>query len=91
MSMESISYIINTLYAIFAMTLIIFMVPGFAMLEAGIVRTKKCYNSVNNKYTYLCNCLISFLLFGYSLAFGDFGSEIMSKWAVFFISNGICW
>ena len=40
MDMESISYIINTLYAIFAMTLIIFMVPGFAMLEAGIVRTK---------------------------------------------------
>ena len=40
MDMESVSYIINTLYAIFAMTLIIFMVPGFAMLEAGIVRTK---------------------------------------------------
>ena len=38
--MQSISYIIDTLYAILQMTLIIFMVPGFAMLEAGIVRTK---------------------------------------------------
>ncbi|HHB95230.1 MAG TPA: hypothetical protein ENK88_08800, partial [Campylobacterales bacterium] len=34
------SYIIDTFFAIFAMTLIIFMVPGFAMLEAGLVRTK---------------------------------------------------
>ncbi len=49
MSIESISYIINTLYAIFAMTLIIFMVPGFAMLEAGIVRTKKELKDALNK------------------------------------------
>lgn len=38
--MDSMPYIIDTLYALFAMTLVIFMVPGFAMLEAGIVRTK---------------------------------------------------
>ena len=38
--MDSLSFIIDTLYVLFAMTLIIFMVPGFAMLEAGIVRTK---------------------------------------------------
>ena len=36
----NIAYVINTLYALFAFVLIIFMVPGFAMLEAGIVRTK---------------------------------------------------
>ena len=34
------AYIIDTFFALFAMTLIIFMVPGFAMLEAGLVRTK---------------------------------------------------
>ena len=34
-----ISYVIDTLYAIFAMTLIIFMVPGFAML-----RSRNCKN-----------------------------------------------
>ena len=34
------NYVIDTFFAIFAMTLIILMVPGFAMLEAGLVRTK---------------------------------------------------
>ncbi len=38
--MEDFSYVIDTFFALFAMTLIIFMVPGFAMLEAGLVRTK---------------------------------------------------
>lgn len=33
-------YIIDTFFALFSMVLIIFMVPGFAMLEAGLVRTK---------------------------------------------------
>lgn len=38
--MENTAYIIDTFFALFAMTLIIFMVPGFAMLEAGLVRSK---------------------------------------------------
>ena len=37
---SELSYIIDTLFIIFSFVLIIFMVPGFAMLEAGIVRTK---------------------------------------------------
>ena len=40
MDLDSVSYVLDTFFAIFAMTLIIFMVPGFAMLEAGLVRTK---------------------------------------------------
>jgi len=83
MSIESISYIINTLYAIFAMTLIIFMVPGFAMLEAGIVRTKNVTAVLTINTLIYAVASLSFLLFGYSLAFGEFGSETMSKWAVF--------
>ena len=33
-------YVIDTLFAIFSFVLIIFMLPGFAMFEAGLVRTK---------------------------------------------------
>ena len=33
-------YIIDTFFTLFSMVLIIFMVPGFAMLEAGLVRSK---------------------------------------------------
>ena len=83
MSIESISYIINTLYAIFAMTLIIFMVPGFAMLEAGIVRTKNVTAVLTINTLIYAIASLAFLLFGYSLAFGEFGSETMSKWAAF--------
>ena len=83
MSIESISYIINTLYAIFAMTLIIFMVPGFAMLEAGIVRTKNVTAVLTINTLIYAIASLAFLLFGYSLAFGGFGSETMSKWAAF--------
>jgi Amt family ammonium transporter len=82
-SIESISYIINTLYAIFAMTLIIFMVPGFAMLEAGIVRTKNVTAVLTINTLIYVVASLSFLLIGYNLAFGEFGSETMSKWAMF--------
>jgi len=83
MTVESISYIIDTLYAIFAMTLIIFMVPGFAMLEAGIVRTKNVTAVLTINTLIYAVASMAFLLFGYSLAFGELGSDSMSKYAAF--------
>jgi len=77
------SYIIDTLYALFAMTLIIFMVPGFAMLEAGIVRTKNVTAVLTINTLIYAIASLAFLLIGYSIAFGDFGSDSMSKWAAF--------
>ncbi|NCB10026.1 MAG: ammonium transporter [Erysipelotrichia bacterium] len=83
MDMESISYIIDTLYVIFAMTLIIFMVPGFAMLEAGIVRTKNVTSVLTINTLIYAIASLAFLLFGYSLAFGELGNDSMSKYATF--------
>ena len=83
MTVESMSYIIDTLYAIFAMTLIIFMVPGFAMLEAGIVRTKNVTAVLTINTLIYAVASMAFLLFGYSLAFGELGSDTMSKYAAF--------
>lgn len=83
MTVESMSYIIDTLYAIFAMTLIIFMVPGFAMLEAGIVRTKNVTSVLTINTLIYAVASMAFLLFGYSLAFGELGSDSMSKYAAF--------
>ncbi len=77
------SYVIDTLYAIFAMTLIIFMVPGFAMLEAGIVRTKNVTAVLTINTLIYAVASMAFLLLGYSIAFGDFGADGMSKWAAF--------
>lgn len=83
MDLQSISYVIDTFFAIFAMTLIIFMVPGFAMLEAGLVRTKNVSSVLMVNTMIYAIASLSFLLIGYSIAFGDFGSDSMSKWAAF--------
>lgn len=83
MDLQSVSYVIDTFFAIFAMTLIIFMVPGFAMLEAGLVRTKNVSAVLMVNTMIYAIASLAFLLVGYSIAFGDFGSDTMSGWAAF--------
>jgi len=78
-----ISYVVDTLFALFAMTLIIFMVPGFAMLEAGLVRTKNVTAVLTVNTMIYAVASMAFLLIGYSLAFGSWENESMSKWAAF--------
>jgi len=78
-----IAFVIDTFFALFAFVLIIFMVPGFAMLEAGLVRTKNVASVLMMNTMIYAVASMAFLLFGYSLAFGDFGSTSMSQWAAF--------
>ena len=77
------SYVIDTFFALFAMTLIIFMVPGFAMLEAGLVRTKNVSAVLMTNTMIYAVASMAFLLAGYSLAFGSWENDSMSKWAAF--------
>lgn len=83
MGAEEIKYIIDTLFVLFAMTLIIFMVPGFAMLEAGLVRTKNVTAVLTINTMIYAVASMAFLLIGYSLAFGSWDNDSMSKWAAF--------
>ena len=76
-------YIIDTFFAIFSMTLIIFMVPGFAMLEAGLVRTKNVTSVLTINVMIYAVASLAFLLIGYELAFGSWENDSMSKWAAF--------
>lgn len=76
-------YIIDTFFALFAMVLIIFMVPGFAMLEAGLVRTKNVTSVLTINTMIYVVASLAFLLIGYKLAFGSWDNESMSKWAAF--------
>ena len=76
-------YIIDTFFALFSMVLIIFMVPGFAMLEAGLVRTKNVTSVLTvNTMIYAVASMV-FLLIGYKFAFGSWDNDSMSKWAAF--------
>ncbi|MFA5502359.1 MAG: ammonium transporter [Sulfurovaceae bacterium] len=75
------TYIIDTLFTLFAMTLIIFMVPGFAMLEAGIVRTKNVTSVLTVNIMIYVVASIAFILVGFQIAFGDTQITTMSPLA----------
>lgn len=78
------SFVIDTFFAIFAMTLIIFMVPGFAMLEAGLVRTKNVSAVLTVNVMIYAVASMAFLLIGYEFAFGSWDHQDgMSKYAFF--------
>ena len=79
-----INYVIDTFFAIFSMTLIILMVPGFAMLEAGLVRTKNVTSVLTVNVMIYAVASMAFLLIGYEYAFGSWDHQDgMSKWAFF--------
>ncbi len=75
------AYVINTLYVLFSFVLIIFMVPGFAMLEAGIVRTKNVTAVLTMNTMIYAFASTGFVLVGYNIAFGELANSNMSKWA----------
>jgi Amt family ammonium transporter len=83
MSELDFKYIIDTLFTLFTMTLIIFMVPGFAMLEAGLVRTKNVSAVLTINVMIYAVASLAFLLVGYKLAFGSWDSQSSSIWAIF--------
>ncbi len=78
------NYVIDTFFAIFSMTLIILMVPGFAMLEAGLVRTKNVTSVLTVNVMIYAIASISFMLVGYEYAFGSWDHQTgISKYAFF--------
>jgi Amt family ammonium transporter len=78
------NYVIDTFFAIFAMVLIIFMVPGFAMLEAGLVRTKNVTSVLTVNVMIYAVASMSFMLIGYTYAFGSWDHQDgISKYAFF--------
>jgi len=78
------NYVIDTFFALFAMVLIIFMVPGFAMLEAGLVRTKNVTSVLTVNVMIYAIASLAFMLIGYEYAFGSWDhQDAMSKYAFF--------
>ncbi|MDD2828668.1 MAG: ammonium transporter [Sulfuricurvum sp.] len=77
------AYVIDTLFALFSITLIILMVPGFAMLEAGLVRTKNVSSVLTVNVMIYAVASMAFILVGFHLAFGNAPTQTMSYWAFF--------
>ena len=83
MSAGDLKYALDTLFMLFAMVLIIFMVPGFAMLEAGLVRTKNVSAVLTTNVMIYSVASTAFLLIGYHIAFGGWHKAEYSIWAAF--------
>jgi Amt family ammonium transporter len=77
------TYIIDTLFVLFSMVLIILMVPGFAMLEAGLVRTKNVATVLTVNTMIYAVASMAFLLIGYQYAFGSWENSSLSMFAAF--------
>jgi ammonium transporter, Amt family len=77
------TYIIDTFFVLFSVVLIILMVPGFAMLEAGLVRTKNVSTVLTVNTMIYAVASIAFLLIGYKYAFGSWENSSLSMYAAF--------
>ena len=91
METAQIQYIIDTFFLLFSAILIILMVPGFAMLEAGLVRTKNVVAVLTGNVMLYAITSFIFLLWGYNVMFGGNGfflsgvvTEGYSPYAYFF-------
>lgn len=67
------TYVINSFFLLFSAVLIILMAPGFAMLEAGLVRTKNVVTVLTGNVMLYAVTSFVFLLWGYNLMFGGTG------------------
>ena len=73
MDVSSLQYVIDTFFLLFAAILIILMVPGFAMLEAGLVRSKNVSAVLTGNVMLYAITSFIFLLWGYNVMFGGSG------------------
>jgi len=88
---SQVTFLFNTFFILFSSILIILMAPGFAMLEAGIVRTKNVVTVLTGNVMLYAITSMVYLLWGYNYMFGPSGfllngvtSDNMSFYALFF-------
>lgn len=65
------NYAIDTFYFLVMGALVMFMAPGFAMLEAGLVRAKNTAEILTKNVALFAIACIMYLFVGYALMYGD--------------------
>lgn len=71
MTINELSYAVDTLFLLISAALVMWMAAGFAMLEAGLVRSKNTTEIlVKNILLYALAC-VGYLVVGYSLMYGE--------------------
>jgi len=65
------SYAIDNLFLLIGAVLVIFMQPGFAMVETGFNSAKNAVNILFKNVMDLCIGVLLYFLFGYGIMYGD--------------------
>ena len=65
------SYAVDTLYFLVMGALVMFMAPGFAMLEAGMVRSKSTSEILTKNIALFSIASLMYLICGYSIMYSD--------------------
>ncbi len=65
------AYAVDTFYFLICGVLVMFMAPGFAMLEAGMVRAKNTTEILTKNVALFAIASVMYLLVGYSIMYGD--------------------
>ena len=79
----------DTIWVLLAAFLVMFMQPGFAMVEAGFTRSKNTANILMKNFADFSIGSIVFWLLGYTLMYGEDIGGFMGKIDLFFSSDGI--
>ena len=75
---------VDTLWVLVAAFLVFFMQAGFAMLEAGMVRTKNAANVLTKNLLDFCFAALGYFIFGYAIMYGSKGLLVGSEgWFMF--------
>lgn len=87
--MEELSISINNIWVLVATFLVMFMQPGFAMVEAGFTRSKNTANILTKNLMDFSIGSILFWVVGYSIMYGDSLWGFIGIPDLFFNDNGI--
>ena len=70
-AVTQLSYSVDTLYFLLCGALVMFMAPGFAMLESGLVRSKNTSEILTKNVALFSIASLMYLICGYSIMYSD--------------------
>jgi ammonium transporter, Amt family len=87
--MEGIAISIDTLWILIAAAMVMFMQPGFALVESGFTRSKNTANILMKNLMDFSIGSLAFWLIGYTIMYGEDVGGFIGKASLFFNSDSV--